>query len=144
VGKGSTATSALTNYKINERMRLAFIFNPPSITDGFDPTHPDYNLIHIVNNGILERSALMDGGIDSYASTTGFIQIGHKEGDIDINNNEGKGSGIIVYNIKVYPKALTYAEALQNYILDATDKSTIISRNRAYNMDNNVLEYDKC
>jgi hypothetical protein len=53
----------------------------------------------------------------------------------------GKGSGIIVYNIKIYNTALTYNAALQNYMLGASNKADIINRNRILNFDNGVLSY---
>lgn len=150
IAKNGEATAALTNYKINERMRIAFIYN--MFNDGaytFDKTHPDNNLLFIVNNGILERAATMEGAKQDYASSTGYIQIGNKNGDMQIPDNSGnvylgKGSGIIVYNIKIYNTALTYNAALQNYMLGASNKADIINRNRILNFDNGVLSYQDC
>jgi hypothetical protein len=77
VASNGSATPALTNYKINERMRLAFIFNKyDTAQSGFNAAAPDNNLIYIVNNGILERAALMSGSANNYRSTQGIIQIG--------------------------------------------------------------------
>jgi hypothetical protein len=39
----------------------------------FDKTHPDNNLLFIVNNGILERATTMEGAKQDYASSTGYI-----------------------------------------------------------------------
>lgn len=143
-------TGALTNYKINERMRLAFVYNvfTPENTM-FDSANPDNNLLFIINNGILERAATMSGDVDNYSNSYGFIQIGNKSGDQQVadksgNIYAGKGSGIIVYNIKVYNKALSYNEALHNYILDATEKTDIINRNRFLNVDTGLLSYQDC
>jgi hypothetical protein len=68
---------------------------------------------------------------------------------LQIVNNEGiikagLGSGIIVYNIKIYASALTYNEALHNYILDTVNKSEIINRNRSLNMLTQKLTYEDC
>jgi hypothetical protein len=47
------------------------MFNEGAYT--FDKTHPDNNLLFIVNNGILERAATMEGAKQDYASSTGYI-----------------------------------------------------------------------
>ena len=103
----------------------------------------------IVNNGILERAASMSGSETNYKSGQGYIKIGNEPGDMQIANNEGvinagRGSGIIVYNIKIYATALTYNEALHNYILDAVNKSDIINRNRSLDMITQKLTYNEC
>ena len=46
-----------------------------------DPLSPDDSLIYIINNGILERSALMSGGAQDYSSEIETIQIGNKDKD---------------------------------------------------------------
>lgn len=147
VAKDGIPTSALTNYKINERMRLAFVFNKFAGGEPqYDPLSPDDSLIYIINNGILERSALMSGGAQDYSSEIETIQIGNKDKDKQINGvDSGKGSGIIVYNIKVYKnKALSYTAALQNYIIDAPNKGDIINRNRAMDFAHDTLLYEQC
>jgi hypothetical protein len=55
-------------------MRLAFVYNKftPENTV-YDSTHPDYNLLYIINNGILERAATMAGDVDNYSNSQGFI-----------------------------------------------------------------------
>jgi hypothetical protein len=89
-----------TNYKANERIKLAFVFNPVQAGS------PDSNLVYIINNGILER-AKSYGTAASYLSDLGNIRIG------------GSDSGVRVYNIRCYNKALTYDEELSNYIYDS-------------------------
>ena len=82
VAKDGIPTGALTNYKINERMRLAFVFNKFAGGEPtYDPLSPDDSLIYIINNGILERSALMSGGAQDYSSEIETIQIGNKDKD---------------------------------------------------------------
>ena len=109
-----------TNYKANERIKLAFIFNPVSIGN------VDSNLIFIVNNGILER-AKNYGAAASFTSDLGIFKIG------------GASSGIRVYNIRCYPRALSADDELKNFIFDSDNKATILNRNDIYN--NGVIDY---
>lgn len=111
-----------TNYKANERIKLAFVFNP--VTSG----SVDSNLVYIINNGILERAATY-GTAASYLSSSGTIKIGDSE------------SGVRVYSIRAYDKALTYDEALSNYIYDSEDKANIINRNDIFT--SSVIDYTK-
>lgn len=111
-----------TNYKANERIKLAFVFNPTQTGN------PDSNLIYIINNGVLERAANY-GTASNYTSDNGNIVIG------------GAQSGIRVYNIRAYDKALTPEEELNNYIFDSDDKSEIISRNDIFT--SGVIDYTK-
>ena len=111
-----------TNYKANERIKLAFIFNPVS------PGSYDSNLVYIVNNGILERAAQY-GTAASYLSSDGRIKIGDSE------------SGVRVYNMRCYNKALSYDEALSNYMYDSDDKGTVINRNDIFT--SSVIDYTK-
>lgn len=112
-----------TNYKAYEKIKLAFIFNP--VTTGSDKNS---NLVYIVNNGILER-AYTYGTASAYLSSAGNIKIG------------GSESGVRVYNIRAYNKALTYDEALNNFIYDSEDKATIINRNDIFT--SSVIDYTK-
>ena len=111
-----------TNYKANERIKLAFIFNT------VQPGSVDSNLVYIVNNGVLERAAQY-GTAASYLSSDGNIKIG------------GSESGVRVYNIRCYNRALSYEEALSNYIYDCDDKATVINRNDIFT--SSVIEYNK-
>lgn len=99
-----------TNFKANEKIKLAFIFNPSTNSEV-----PESNLVYIVNNGILERAANAD--VYGYADINGRIKIG------------GSQSGIRVYNMRIYDRAISCEQELDNYIYDAEEKSTIISRN---------------
>ena len=111
-----------TNYKANERIKLAFIFN--TVTTG----NVNSNLIYIVNNGILERAASYSTAA-SYISSSGNIKIGDSE------------SGVRVYSIRGYNKALTYGEALNNYIYDSDNKASIINKNDIFT--SSVIDYTK-
>lgn len=111
-----------TNYKANERIKLAFVFNP--VTSG----NVNSNLAYIINNGVLER-AKEYGTAASYLSSSGNIKIGDSK------------SGVRVYNIRCYDKALTYDEALNNYIYDSDNKAAIINRNDIFT--SSVIDYTK-
>ena len=111
-----------TNYKAHERIKLAFVFNPVSSGS------VDSNLVYIMNNGILERAATY-GTAASYLSDNGNIVIGNSD------------SGVRVYNIRGYNKALTYDEELSNYIYDSNDKGTLINRNDIFT--SSVIDYTK-
>jgi hypothetical protein len=111
-----------TNYKANERIKLAFVFNP--VTSG----NVNSNLAYIINNGVLER-AKEYGTAASYLSSSGNIKIGDSD------------SGVRVYNIRCYNKALTYDEALNNYIYDSDNKAAIINRNDIFT--SSVIDYTK-
>lgn len=111
-----------TNYKANERIKLLFVFNPVI------PGSVDSNLAYIMNNGVLERGKEY-GTASSYLSSAGNIKIG------------GSDSGVRVYSIRGYNKALTYEEALNNYIYDSEDKATIINRNDIFT--SSVIDYTK-
>lgn len=111
-----------TNYKANERIKLAFVFNPVS------PGNPSSNLIFIMNNGVLERAASY-GTAASYRSGNGYIKIG------------GCASGVRVYNIRCYDKALDYNEELNNYIYDCEDKAEVINRNDIFT--SSIIDYTK-
>ena len=105
-----------------KRIKLAFIFNP--VRSG----SPESNLVYIVNNGILERAANY-GQASNYLSDRGNITIGDAE------------SGIRVYNVRAYDKALTPDEELNNYIYDSDNKAEILSRNDIFL--SGVIDYTK-
>ena len=113
-----------TNYKANERIKLAFIINKyvPGQNSGSDD-----GLAYIVNNGILERGG-MAGGFSFNAA--GNIKIG------------GSQSGVRVYNIRVYDKAITYQDAYNNFVYDSDDKVNIVSRNNILSQGN--ISYELC
>jgi len=98
-----------TNFKANERIKLAFVFNKAN-------NSKDSNLVYIINNGILERAASM-GSTIAYNNADGNIIIGQSN------------SGVRVYNIRAYDKALTYGDALNNYIFDSNNKAELLNRN---------------
>lgn len=111
-----------TNYKANERIKLAFILNERN-------SDADSRLLYIVNNGILERGA---NGAYNLSNTTGKITIG------------GSASGVRLYSIRVYARAITYADAYNNYAYDSDDKINVITRNNVINQSTQQIDYDLC
>ena len=110
-----------TNFKSNERLKLAFIINEVNSTT-------DSALVYIVNNGILERAEGGTGII--FTNTTGGIKIGDSL------------SGIRLYNLRVYNRALSYTDAYNNYVFDSDDKGTILAKNNV--ITNGQISYDLC
>lgn len=115
-----------TNYKYNERIKLAFIIN--NIPEDSDDRTVESGLAYIVNNGILERAATASG--QSF-QTTGNIKIG------------GSNSGVRVYNIRVYNYAITYTDAYNNFLFDSENKSTIANNNNILDAGGNI-SFDLC
>ena len=113
---GAGAEVVHTNYKSNERIKLAFIIN--SIPANVQDRTVESGLAYIVNNGILERAASASG--QSF-NASGAIKIG------------GSASGVRIYMIRVYNYSISYTDAYSNYLYDS-DKKAIISE------DNNILD----
>ena len=114
-----------THFKANERMKIAFIFNK---AEANDPS--DSNLVYVINNGVLERAANIGTALN-YVDSTGRIKVG------------GTSSGIRLYMLRCYPIAIGYHEAYDNYVYDADDKSTILSRNDIIDAGGSIV-YDYC
>lgn len=109
-----------TNFKSNERIKLAFIFNPPGAS-------VDSGLVYIVNNGILERGSGI-GGVT--LESKDFIKIG------------GSNSGIRLYNLRVYNRAITYNDEYNNFVFDNPNKVEIIQNNNVVGASG--LSYELC
>lgn len=115
-----------TNYKSNERIKLAFIIN--SIPEDSNSRTVQSGLAYIVNNGILERSAIASG--QSFANN-GTIKIG------------GAGSGVRVYSIRIYNYSISYSDAYNNYLYDSDNKATIADNNNILDSSDNI-SFDLC
>lgn len=115
-----------TNYKSNERIKLAFIINdlPASSED----RTVESGLAYIVNNGILERAGLASG---YEFNTSGKIKIG------------GSNSGVRVYSIRIYNYPITYTDAYNNYVYDSSDKINIVNKNNVLN-NAGEISFDLC
>lgn len=112
-----------TNFKSNERIKLAFIINEQN-------NDPDSQLLFIVNNGILERAAT--GGENNFSTEDGYIKIG------------GSQSGVRFYSFRTYMRAITYTDAYNNYVFDSENKSEIVSNNNVINLSSQAIDYDLC
>lgn len=116
-----------TNYKSNERLKLAFIIN--SIPEeNLSSMTVESGLAYIVNNGILERAASASG---KSFNTPGYIKIG------------GTASGVRVYNLRVYNYSISYSDAYNNYLYDSDNKATIALNNDVLDASGNI-SFDLC
>ena len=115
-----------TNYKSNERVKLAFIVEPKTgVSDELK------NVIFIVNNGICERAAgWKDHSSSAFRSNSGSIKIG------------GTNSGVKVYGIRCYSTALTILDAYNNYVYDSDNKGEIVANNNIYTAG--LIDIEKC
>jgi len=113
-----------TNYKANERVKLAFIIEP-SRNDSIN--NELKSIVFIVNNGIVERAAgWRNYNANVFNSNTGSIIIG--------NCN----SGVRVYNIRCYTTAITIVNAYNNYVYDSDNKAQIVANNNIYDENGNI------
>ena len=115
-----------TNYKANERIKLAFILN--DIPEDVEQQSVQSGLAYIVNNGILERAANAGGAV---YNNHGKIKIG------------GSTSGVRVYNMRIYNYAITYTDAFNNYVYDSADKLQIVNANDVLDTSNEI-SFDLC
>ena len=115
-----------TNYKSNERLKLAFIIN--NIPENQILRTAESGLAYIINNGILERAASASG---RSFDTEGTIKIG------------GASSGIRVYNIRVYNYSITYNQAYDNFLYDSENKAVLADRNNITDSSGNIA-FDLC
>ena len=112
-----------TNYKSNERIKLAFILNP--VTNSSDKNS---GIAFIINNGVLERAA---SAADGTYNNSGTIKIG------------GSDSGVRVYCIRIYDRAISYTDAYDNFLYDNDNKAQIYERNNIVGQ-NGEINFDLC
>lgn len=115
-----------TNYKSNERVKLAFIIN--AIQADTSSRTVESGIAYIVNNGILERAASAAG---SSFDTSGAIKIG------------GARSGVRVYNMRVYPYSIRYVDAYNNFLYDSENKAEIADSNNILDSTGEI-SFDLC
>lgn len=115
-----------TNYKSNERLKLAFIIN--DVPPNQESRTQESGLAYIINNGILERAAVASGG---QFQNSGIIKIG------------GSDSGIRVYNIRIYNYALTYNQSYNNFLYDSDNKAQIYAKNDIVGLGDKI-SYNLC
>lgn len=109
-----------TNFKSGERIKLTFVFNRQSDISN------NSNLVYIINNGILERTA--SRGNTPLTDNNGTIKIG------------GSNSSVRVYQIRAYRQDLSPKQALDNYLFDNATNTDLISRNDVYG-DSSEITY---
>ena len=115
-----------TNYKANERIKLAFIIN--EVPEEQSLRTVESGLAYIINNGILERAA---SAIGKSFVAYGPITIG------------GVRSGVRVYNMRVYNYAIKYSQAYDNYVYDSNNKAQIADNNNILD-SSGVISFDLC
>lgn len=120
------STVVYTNYKANERIKLAFVLN--DIPDNSANRTVESGLVYIINNGILERAA-QASGYDF--NTGGYIKIG------------GSNSGVRVYNMRIYNYAITYTDAYNNFVYDNDNKVNIVDNNNILDSSGQI-SFDLC
>ena len=111
-----------TNFKSGERISLAFIFNK------IDESSSDSGLVYIVNNGILERAAVI--GETSIVDANSNIKIG------------GTNSSVRVYSLRAYRSDVQVKQMLANYMFDNFDNADLLSRNDLYG-NQNTIQYNE-
>ena len=114
-----------TNYKSNEKIKLAFIINKESEVQSNKTS--DDGLAYIVNNGILERGAVASG---RSFNTSGTIKIG------------GSNSGVRVYKIRIYDKSISYSDEYNNFVYDSSNKVQIVKRNNI--LQQGEISFEQC
>lgn len=114
----TTGTTRLkTNFKEGEKVKLAFILN--------SSVSQDKKLLYIVNNGILERGILVPG--ENFNSP----------GEIHLN---GVNTGLRIYSMRLYNKAISYNEAFGNFVLDSGNITELLTKNNVYDANGNISE----
>ena len=95
----SSDTTVITLFKENEKIKISFVIDP-------------YNSITTTYiNGVMS-------GIDRLSTQSAFKQTSPQSISVNMSGVGGK-----LYNVRVYERALTYHEILQNYLFDITDIS---------------------
>lgn len=113
-----------TNYKANERVKIAFIINQEKSTT-------DSQLIYIVTDGILERGA----------EAVGYNFSSGNNGKIIIGKS---ASGVKFYNLRTYLRDLTYTNMYNNFIYDSENKLKLINNNAVVDSQTQLIDYSLC
>lgn len=119
----SSVSSINTQYKENEHVRISFVINSTA----------DNNLIYCYINGIIS-------GLITYPSTEIFYQ------NPEVNISIGSSDAVVdVYRIRIYDKALSRFQVVNNWIADMQDGEKLLTeytRNTIYD-DSDLLSLDK-
>ena len=95
----SSDTTVITLFKENEKIKISFVIDP------YNSTTTTYI------NGVMS-------GIDRLSTQSAFKQVSPQNIAVNMSGVGGK-----LYNVRVYERALTHPEILQNYLFDITDIS---------------------
>ena len=112
-----------TNYKANERVKIAFIINPENNTT-------DSGLIYIVSDGVLERGAMTAG--HDFTTQNGKIVIGKS------------ASGVKFYNFRTYLRNISYSDEYNNFVYDSDNKLKLINNNAVVDSSTQQIDYQLC
>ena len=124
-----------TNYKDGSRQKIQFIFGyNGNDTESANNLEMPY-LMYIVVNGILDRVAQFTS-IDSISSTADEYQ------NIVIGNLDNKVTTKI-HSIRIYRKALTLDQCVDNNIADSTDVRRKYLKNDIYDTDGKTIDINK-
>lgn len=128
--QSSQNVSLITNYKDGARQKIAFIFNGNNVAA---ETSESPYLMYLVVNGILDRAAQFTS-TDSVGDTS--------EDYFVIGNLNGKAT-IKIHTIRIYRRALTLDECVDNYIADSGAIRKNYLKNDIYNTDKTAIDVDK-
>lgn len=124
-----------TNYKDGSRQKIAFIFSyngqDQTQIQGLDCPY----LMYMVVNGILDRVAQFSTNDSCTGTSEDYAQF-------TIGNTEGKVTTKI-HSIRVYSRALTLDECVDNFIVDSDDVRGNYLRNDIYNDGSKTINVNK-
>jgi hypothetical protein len=123
-----------TNYKENSRQKIQFIFNGNSFNSNDDALKVESPyLMYIVTNGILDRAAQFTGTDSLGANSADSFTIGNLDGKATIK----------IHAIRIYRRAITLDECVDNYIADSSDIRKRYLFNDVYNEGSSKIDVNK-
>lgn len=134
--KSNNGSTITTHYKDNSRQKIQFIYagnvkNQQDITKSACVSSCDLPfLYYMVVNGILDRVVKFD---DSISTADTSMTIGNLDGKVTVK----------LHSVKVYNRALTLDECVDNYILDSSDILTNYNKNNVYSEGSKELSINK-
>ena len=139
------SVSLNTNFKDNEKIKIAFVFNPiAAVNDAGKYTGTDFenpNLLFIIVNGVLDRVCRWGNG---KSTTSDSFTWRNPQGDNKLSFTIGNTKGEVttkLYSIRVYRTALTPENAYKNYEYDGGED--LINRyNRNKIVEDNQISLD--
>ena len=123
--RSNSGNTIKTNYKDGSRQKIQFIFNGNS--EAAETSESPY-LMYLVVNGVLDRAA-------QFLSTDSVGE--NTPGEFTIGNMDGKAT-IKIHSIRVYRRALTLDECVNNYIADSKQIRKNYLKNDIYSSGSNI------